>query len=408
MARLPSDAIGPASSTGSPITFMMRPSVPTPTGTMIGLPVSLTSWPRTRPSVVSMAMVRTVDSPRCWATSSTSRLPPFLVSIAFKMAGKCPSNCTSTTAPMTCVMRPVWLADVAMKTLSFEFYLKRPLRLSDRLGAGDDFNQLLGDHRLPGSIVDQRLLANHVAGVAGGIVHRAHLGAVERGVVFQQRAEDLHRQIARQQAGQNLVFFRLIFVRRRRAGIRGPGFDHQRNDLLRSRNLRDHRLEARIEQRADIELAGLEASDDLVRNVLGVDEAELANRAQLDVFDDLLFEVAAQLLKTLAADAEELDLFALVDQRQRALAGQPHDRGIERAGQAALAGADQQQMHLILAGAGQQHRQGSGASAAGLHRRARPVRRVQFLDRAAGPRARAGADQPGQRGQVLLRRPQGF
>ena len=34
-------------------------------------------------------------------------------------------------------------------------------------------------------------------------------------------------------------------------------------------------------------------------------------------------------------------------QRQRALPGQPHDRRIERAAQAALAGADQQQMHLI-------------------------------------------------------------
>jgi hypothetical protein len=32
-------------------------------------PVSITGWPRTRPSVVSMAMVRTVFSPRCWATS---------------------------------------------------------------------------------------------------------------------------------------------------------------------------------------------------------------------------------------------------------------------------------------------------------------------------------------------------
>ena len=53
---------------------------------------------------------------------------------------------------------------------------------------------------------------------------------------------------------------------------------------------------------------------------------------------------------------KNLDLFALVDQRQRALAGQAHDRGVEGAGQAALAGADQQQMHLILAGAGQQRR----------------------------------------------------
>src|SRR3984957_13533345 len=198
MARLPSDLIGPASSTGSPITFMMRPSVPAPTGTMIGLPVSLTSWPRTRPSVVSIAMVRTVDSPRCWATSSTSRLPPFLVSIAFRMAGKCPSNCTSTTAPMTCVMRPVWLAGVAMKIFSFEFYLKRPLRLSDPLGARDDFNQLLGDHRLTGSVVDQGLLADHVAGIAGGVVHGAHLRAVERGVVFQQCAAGLVSAGARQ------------------------------------------------------------------------------------------------------------------------------------------------------------------------------------------------------------------
>src|SRR4051794_20712161 len=94
---------------------MMRPSVPTPTGTWIGEPVSLTSWPRTRPSVVSIAMVRTVDSPRCWATSSTRRLPPFLVSSELRMAGRWPSNCTSTTAPITWVTRPVWLAAVAIQ-----------------------------------------------------------------------------------------------------------------------------------------------------------------------------------------------------------------------------------------------------------------------------------------------------
>src|SRR5271156_2872722 len=203
MARLPSDLMGPASSTGSPITFMMRPSVPAPTGTMIGLPVSPTSWPRTRPSAVSIAMVRTVDSPRCWATSSTRRLPPFCVSSAFRMAGRCPSNCTSTTAPMTCVTRPVWLAGVAIK-LSPSNSQSLDNRRSDRcvsplhrLGAGDDFNQLLGDHGLTGAVVNQGLLADHVAGVAGSVVHRAHLGSVEGGVVLQERAENLHRNIAR-------------------------------------------------------------------------------------------------------------------------------------------------------------------------------------------------------------------
>src|SRR5450756_426410 len=291
-----SEAIGPASSIGWPITFMMRPSVPAPTGTWIGPPVSLTSWPRTRPSVVSMAMVRTVDSPRCWATSSTRRLLPFMVVMAFRIAGRWPSNCTSTTAPMTCVTRPVWLAGVAMKTLSFEFYLKRPLRLSERLGAGDDFNQLLGDHRLAGAVVDQGLLADHVAGIAGGVVHRAHLRAVERGVVFQQRAEDLHREIARQQTGQDFVFLRLVFVRCGRAGIGGLGFHDQRNDLLRGRDLRDHGFEARIEQRADVELAGIETRDHLLGDIFGVDEAKLAHRAQLDVLDDLFLEGATQLL----------------------------------------------------------------------------------------------------------------
>ena len=47
------------------------------------------------------------------------------------------------------------------------------------------------------------------------------------------------------------------------------------------------------------------------------------------------------------------------------------------------------------------------ASAGGLHRRARPVRPVQFLDRAAGARARQCADGARQGGQNPLRRPQG-
>ena len=98
--------IGPASSTGSPMTFMMRPSVPSPTGTRMGWPVSVTAWPRVRPSDTSMAMQRTAFSPRCCATSSTSRLPLFEVSSAFRISGRWPSNFTSTTGPITCVTWP--------------------------------------------------------------------------------------------------------------------------------------------------------------------------------------------------------------------------------------------------------------------------------------------------------------
>ncbi|MND05321.1 hypothetical protein D3C83_260350 [compost metagenome] len=50
---------------------MTRPSVPGPTGTMIGLPVSSAFIPRTMPSVGSMATQRTRLSPRCCSTSAT-------------------------------------------------------------------------------------------------------------------------------------------------------------------------------------------------------------------------------------------------------------------------------------------------------------------------------------------------
>src|SRR5690349_20056299 len=189
MARVPSALIGPASSTGSPMTFMMRPSVPLPTGTAIGWPVSVTSWPRTRPSDVSIATVRTVFSPRCCATSRTRRLPPFLVSSAFKIAGRWSSNCTSTTAPMTWVILPTALGVVAMVSSLPEL---------KRFGAGDDLDQFLGDHRLTRAVVRDGLLADHFAGVAGGVVHRRHARALLGCSVFQDRAEHLHRDVAGQ------------------------------------------------------------------------------------------------------------------------------------------------------------------------------------------------------------------
>jgi hypothetical protein len=75
-----SAAIGPISSTGWPTTFMIRPRVAGPTGTVIGAPVFLTGCPRTSPSVESMAMQRTVFSPRCCATSITRLSGSLLIS----------------------------------------------------------------------------------------------------------------------------------------------------------------------------------------------------------------------------------------------------------------------------------------------------------------------------------------
>src|SRR3954462_13197330 len=190
--------IGPASSIGSPMTFMMRPRQAGPTGTVMGLPVSKTSWPRTRPSVVSMAMARTAFSPRCWATSNTRRtcLPVLasvlVVSSAFRMAGSSPSNSTSTTAPITWLRRPLDL--VVLMACLFLFSLA--IRLApDALeflnggGAGDDFDQFRRDLGLTGAVHLDGEGIDQVACIAGGIVHRRHLGGEETGLVLQDGGE---------------------------------------------------------------------------------------------------------------------------------------------------------------------------------------------------------------------------
>ena len=55
----------PFSSIDCPTTFIILPSVSGPTGTLIGAPELVTLSPLFKPSVASMAIVRTSFSPKC-------------------------------------------------------------------------------------------------------------------------------------------------------------------------------------------------------------------------------------------------------------------------------------------------------------------------------------------------------
>ena len=98
-------------STVSPRTLKTRPRVASPTGTLIGAPVSSASMPRIRPSVELMAIQRVTLSPRCCMTStvrsmSWSAVLP-LTLMAFRISGSSPAgNSISTTGPMTCTTLP--------------------------------------------------------------------------------------------------------------------------------------------------------------------------------------------------------------------------------------------------------------------------------------------------------------
>src|SRR5262245_42912729 len=311
---------GPRSSTGSPMTLMMRPSTSGPTGTEMGAPVSVASWPRVRPSVVSIATVRTVCSPRCCATSSTSALPWFSTVSAFRISGRSPSNLTSTTAPSTCVTRPTLL--VAM--LSSE-------RISDRLGAGDDLDQLLGDGGLAGAVENEGEAIDHVAGVARRAVHRGHARAFLGRGVLEQRAIDLDREVARQQVGEDLVLRRLELVDGAAFEL-AAGADREGDELLLGDDLAHRRLEAVVEERRRVERTALEHQDDPRGDLVGDGKAEAAADI-VDRVDDQRAEIAAQLVAALAADAQDLDLLAvgleLADKGARAA----RDRRVEAAAQ---------------------------------------------------------------------------
>ena len=110
---------------------------------------------------------------------------------------------------------------VSGAAVAMSVFLALRVRL-ERFGAGNDFDELGGDRGLALAVVLDRQAVDHVAGVAGRIVHRGHLRAVEAGLVLEQRAIDLDRDVARQQVGEDLLLVGLIFDRgeRGRAGRR--------------------------------------------------------------------------------------------------------------------------------------------------------------------------------------------
>ena len=85
--------------------------------------MSVTSAPRTRPSVGCSAIVRTMSSPMCCATSRVSVLdssPSSIstVSALYSSGIALRPNSTSTTGPITRTTRPI---DVAESGLSVSF-----------------------------------------------------------------------------------------------------------------------------------------------------------------------------------------------------------------------------------------------------------------------------------------------
>src|SRR5579871_3877214 len=124
---------------------------------------------------------------------------------------------------------------------------------SERLGAGDDLNQLLGDLGLASAIIAQVQGLDHIAGVARGVVHGRHLSSGEASLGFKQRRKDLGAEIARQKRLEDLIFGGLVDVMgalKINRGRIGRGFG--RDKLECGWRLGQHVLETRKDQRCNV------------------------------------------------------------------------------------------------------------------------------------------------------------
>src|SRR6267142_3766762 len=205
-----------SSSIGAPITLNMRPSVSTPTGTEIGPPVARAGSPRRKPSVASIAMVRTTLSPMAPSTSSTTVRPsPVLTSSASNSSGCSPGgNSTSTTAPMTWLTRPSLVFFFSGVDACFVLAICLPpsARRPHCFGAGNDLHQLRGDARLADLFCEQRERVDQIAGCIGCVLHRDHLGRVLAGLVLEHCREHLRLDVSRQQAVEHRLWVGFVDV----------------------------------------------------------------------------------------------------------------------------------------------------------------------------------------------------
>jgi len=126
--------------------------------------------------------------------------------------------------------------------------------------------------------------------------------------------------------------------------FQGGEIDIGRDQALGRRHLGDDRLEARIEEGHDIGAAfGKFAGDQVGDRVDDIDRQHLGT-AEIEALDDLVGELALQLVTALAADGDDPNPVAGSGLLGDEFAGGADDVRVEPAGQAAVGGGDDDQL----------------------------------------------------------------
>src|SRR5262249_14750839 len=80
----------------------------------------------------------------------------------------------------------------------------------ERFCAADDFHQLLGDRRLPRSIVQERVPGNHLLGISRRRIHGGHLRAEEARLALEEGAQNAYLYVHRHESLEQQLLVRLV------------------------------------------------------------------------------------------------------------------------------------------------------------------------------------------------------
>src|SRR4051812_44554706 len=365
-----STSMSPAWSMGSPSRLKMRPSVTSPTGTVIGPPVSTTSIPRARPSVESMATARTRSSPRCCCTSQTmtsSSAPALTPScsisllasgramvIALLISGSSSGNTASITTPVISSMRPTFLPSL-WRSSFFSSVAAIGFSLAQRLGAGDDFHDLLGDLGLAGPVHLQGEVFDELPRVLRGVAHSGHARAVLGRGGLQQGAVDRDLHVVRDEPLEDLLGVGLVLDERavpralRVVAVLVLVLLEDRGLLQRQQRLAAHVLRERgdvavVEDLHAVDLAVDVGGDQVLGDLARVGVLRAVGEADVGARGVALAE--AQRRDAAPPGGVPLQRAPLVLVLGGGAQARADDLRVERAGQAAVAG-DEQQPHGV-------------------------------------------------------------
>ena len=191
--------------------------------------------------------------------------------------------------------------------------------------------------------------------------------------IFEQRRKYLDRKVLGQELVEDFFLRRLELVNRTgahpdflvRAGLCFRS-GRKRDQLLNRNDLRHRRAETVVDDRTDIEGAGLIKHQNALGDVASLVEGDAAPADIGQAIADRAAVVAAQPVAALAADDQQHDPLASRLDLTNPAPCLAQDRGVEAAGETSIRGRNDDQMRFFFAGADEQRRRaGKTGHAAG-------------------------------------------